>query len=216
MRHEDCKNWDYDTHPQVQSVADACLAITAGLLANGNSHDACIQDTRSHHLEMFKRVVPGQCVELAGNYRRALYPCLAAYAVYFGKHPGMHEGEPPANVDVKMAEFHAILAGALAKHDLAIADAKTPGQKAALLARLVALVAATLTHFYDIHPYANGNGHIGRLLAWVLLSRFGYPPNKLSLHKSPKGAVGYYDLFDHYRAKKKTPLHTFLLTAVLP
>ncbi|MDB5941772.1 MAG: Fic/DOC family protein, partial [Ramlibacter sp.] len=72
--------------------------------------------------------------------------------------------------------------------------------------------ASLLTSFYNIHPYANGNGHIGRLLVWVTLHAFGHTPKKMTLHKSPKG---YYDLFDLYRANKKKPLEQFLLTCVL-
>jgi fido (protein-threonine AMPylation protein) len=213
MRHEDCKNWDYETHPHAKTAEEVCSHLIAELLVSPAVHFAVLSDTRPIHKLMFESVTPVDCPELAGNYRGALVPCLSTYPIYFGKAPGQHEGEKPINVDAKMTAFHATLAVALGKHDAAVAAAKKPGERAALLARLISLVAAVLTNFYDIHPYANGNGHIGRMIAWVILSKYGHPPKKLTLHKSP---TGYYDLFDLFRSNKKQPLQIFLLKCVLP
>lgn len=212
LRHEDCKNWDYDTHPNVRSVEDVCSRLTDELRSGAANHDSLLKDSRPFHKQMFEHVVPAACPYMAGNYRGALFPCLANYPIFFGAPPGRREGEKPFEVDKKMDWFSQELDAALEKHRGAVAKAKTQTDRAILFNRLIAAVAALLTSFYNIHPYANGNGHIGRLLVWVTLQAFGHPPKKLTVHKSPKG---YYDLFDLYRANKKKPLELFLLQCVV-
>lgn len=211
MRHEDCTNWDYETHPNAKSVETACATLQAHL-ASGKTREGFWADTRPYHLQMFSEVTPSSCPYLAGNYRGALYPCLANYPIFFGAPPGRREGEKPNQVEAKMADYHGELKNMVDKHRDAVGKAKSDSERAVLFNRLIAATAALLTTFYDIHPYANGNGHIGRLLVLITLSAFGWTPKKLTLHKSPKG---YYDLFDLYRANKKKPLEVFLLTSVV-
>lgn len=69
------------------------------------------------------------------------------------------------------------------------------------LARLIVNICYALERFLTIHPYANGNGHCGRLLAWGLFARQGFFPLGLPLDERPP-----YDdaLFEHRRGN---PLH---------
>jgi len=54
-----------------------------------------------------------------------------------------------------------------------------------LFLRTVRIAARLFCDFLTIHPYANGNGHTGRFLVWLVLGRFGYWPKKWHLHPRP-------------------------------
>ena len=208
MQHEDCHNWDYETHPQASTVADACASFLADLRAEPTSKIAALTDTRPCHTEMFAAVVPTACAYVAGNYRGQDFDCLRDYRVRFGN----NEGTPPVGVPFAMDFFHKdLLAGLLDLDNAALASDK-PLQGAAFLVRLVQLLAVSLTRFLTIHPYANGNGHMGRLIVWAALGKYNRLPMSWWLHGKPPG---YGPLLTAHRGGNPKPLEKFLLKCII-
>ena len=72
---------------------------------------------------------------------------------------------------------------------------------------VVTFACRVLVEFLRIHPYANGNGHIGRFIVWLILARFGYWPKQWPLNASPP----YHELLKTYRDGDPLPLEEFVL-----
>ena len=77
------------------------------------------------------------------------------------------------------------------------------------LQRTVEVAAALLVYFMEIHPYADGNGHMGRFLLLGILARYNLFPAKFPLH--PRPAPPYVDLIPVYRQGNKMPLILYIL-----
>ena len=94
---------------------------------------------------------------------------------------------------------------------LAAIDAATPMlSPAKLLALVVPLLASILVEFLTIHPYANGNGHMGRAIVWILLGRQGLWPQTWPLDDHPP-----YDApLKAYRDGNPDPLETLIYQCI--
>ena len=78
------------------------------------------------------------------------------------------------------------------------------------LVRLVKLLALLLEQFLCIHPYANGNGHAGRVLVLVLMVRNGFNPVRWHIDESPP----YHAALKAHRRGKPQDLEKLLLRAI--
>lgn len=143
---------------------------------------------------------------MAGNYRGAPYLGLKNYEVIIAGNPGM----PALVVAAEMTRFEADMKLAVENFDLAFQKAKADGKEAIVTYQFAIIAANFLVRFLEIHPYANGNGHMGRLIVWVLLGRFGFWPKAWPLDERPS----YNDLIAQYRKKIKGPLEKFILQCV--
>ncbi len=80
---------------------------------------------------------------------------------------------------------------------------------------LVALTCHVFELFLRIHPFANGNGHAGRLIVWSLLGRFGHWPRKWPVEPRPDDPP-YTELIKRYRDGDRVPLEAFMLKSLIP
>ncbi len=208
MGHEDCNGWEYTTHPDYQKVVDVCAAFLTELRLDPASKASALEDTREYHRSIFSPVAPSACSYLAGNYRGSNFDCLREYGVVFG---GTH-GTLPIGVFAAMDLYHGDLLDAVRDLDQAVSRATKPLAGPALLVRLVQVAASFLTRFFTIHPYANGNGHMGRLVVWVLLARYNRLPVRWWLHRSPPA---YGPLLSEHRAGRPKALERYLLECIL-
>ncbi len=78
------------------------------------------------------------------------------------------------------------------------------------LLKFVTVLAEVLQLFLTIHPYADGNGHTGRLLTFTMMVRAGYSPRNWDI--DAKHAYGVA-LFDHRRGKT-LELQRYMLAAI--
>lgn len=156
---------------------------------------------------MFRTLAPDQCDCLAGHYRGST--TCAARRTYFvqvadDKRPGIW----PHLVSWQMVQFEQRCASMCAALEHAVAPGRlTVDQLALDFARLLCDV---LEQFFLIHPYANGNGHAGRLLVCVLMARYGYDPAMWPIDERPP----YEQALEEYGNGKRKPLTTILLRAM--
>ncbi len=81
------------------------------------------------------------------------------------------------------------------------------------LVRCSQLLAALFVYFLEIHPYVNGNGHMGRLLVIAGLKRQGYFAARWPLHPRPQDPP-YSALIAEYRSGNRQNLENFLLACL--
>lgn len=208
MGHNDCDGWEYTSHPQAQTVVDACKQFLVELRDDPLSKVAALSETRPFHASLFAAVVPAACPYLAGHYRGEDYDCLREAQVSFGG----HVGTLPVGVLGAMGIYHQDLIDGLADLDAAAKDPVKPLGGSAFVVRLAQVCAAALTRFLTIHPYKNGNGHMARLLVWVILGRYSMLPKRWWLNNRPPG---YAALLTLHRNGDRKPLEKFILECIV-
>lgn len=161
---EALEEWEYEDHAEAHSVAEMCLSILKNLQSNISGMEAVMEETRPYHQAMFERVTPAGRQYLAGNYRGAAYPQLVDRPVYIYGFECGHFSQ----IDHLMQDFHQRL----------IADVQRIRhyfkQSSLDVAQKIVVFSQFVSHFFvrflSIHPYANGNGHISRLLVWCIFN----------------------------------------------
>jgi hypothetical protein len=90
---------------------------------------------------------------------------------------------------------------------------RAPGKSAESVALLVPFIAQTVSTFQDIHPFADGNGHIGRLLVWVVLGHFDMLPDAWWLHQNPGDE--WNSAVHAHQVGEVLPLQRFLIESLM-
>lgn len=209
MHPADCPWWEYKDHPHASAVAIRCEAILHRLESGALPIDASLRETKALHKEIFENLTPPTCPYFAGNYRGEGYRCLRHLEVRV--RGDSRVGTKPAQVMAELANLRSnILSGGLKALDEAFG---LPGEKLPLVHKtyyVVKFACRLLVEFLRIHPYANGNGHVGRLVVWLVLARFGYWPREWPLDEHPP----YDDLLSRFRDGNVQPLEDFVLKAL--
>jgi fido (protein-threonine AMPylation protein) len=166
------EEWNYDAHPQYsEQLIDQKLKPILIKLKSGTASDikAICFDSRPIHGQIFSDLTPVGMPYFAGNYRGTEgYECLKRDVKIFGK-----KGAPWQRVAAEMYKHHELHQKAV--HSLIIKHSAGYFVDPRKFLFNCALVAAVfLEHFYRIHPYADGNGHAGRVSVWALMGLFGY------------------------------------------
>ena len=169
-------------------------------------------DSRPLHEFLFALLAPDGCSYLAGHYRGEEFRCLRYLEV--GIKSDSMVGVRTHLVGRRMQhlgqEIEAGLRGIEAAFDLPNLVVP-PEQK---LYNLVVFTAKVFEEFLTIHPYANGNGHAARFIAWAILGLFGYWPKRFPIEPGPKTSDYYQGLYLHRRGDP-VPLEQFLLKCIL-
>lgn len=208
----DCPEWEYARvtgHPRV--VADASAAVLSQLRRRQMDTRCVASDTRPVHRHVFHELVDRSHEYFAGHYRGERFRCLQHYEVRVGGDPSV--GAPARQVAGLMRELTEIV--------LATVDALDEGhalpdaQLSAADKLLYTVIAACriFEQFLRVHPYANGNGHVGRFLIWAILGRYGYWPLRWTMEPRPPDPP-YTELICRYRRGDKSPLEQFVLSCI--
>lgn len=209
MHPSDCPDWEYKDRPHSQRLLPAlCVDLLNYLQASRLMTMAVACDTRPAHRTMFVRLTPVGHDYYAGNYRGSDYRCLKYYEVGVGGDPRV--GLAPSRVQQAMD-----MLGSDIRRDLGLLDAVNdlpeshckPNEK---LTSIVVIACRILERLLTIHPYANGNGHMGRLVVWAVLWRYNYWPRKWPLNEQPP----YAQLLSLYRDGQPAPLEQFVLSCL--
>lgn len=203
MGGDECVKWDHKKHLAAATVATICDEFIQKLRAAPDSQVSALRDTKPFHHAFFKQAVPQACPYLAGNFRGSDHSCLKHRNVSMAD----RTGAKCADVDRLMFDFHAATRVALSVLETRLGRKPVPTPE--MLVALVTYIAETVSSFQDIHPYADGNGHIGRLLVWVISGHFGLLPLNWWLHENP-GSEWNAAVHDH-QCGDPLPLQAFLI-----
>lgn len=168
---------------------------------------ALIQDCQPHHAELFCGLTPPSQPYYAGNWRGSDFRCLKHYPV--GVPGDLLVGTPPEQVRPDMERFREEATRHLAAFNIAALEQLSPKERLLLVAKFAARV---FDLFLRIHPFANGNGHIARLLVLAILGAFKVFPKKWPVDARPPGPYG--DVL--YKARRGQPelLTEYLLRCI--
>lgn len=204
--------WDYDSHNREKRervLRSRCVRLLRAMRRPNFPlvHRAC--DTRPVHRRMFRWMTPVCFPSFAGNYRGdSRFKCLRNYRVGVGGDPLV--GAPPASVRTDIDALTKVV-------EQFVQNIEGPaGQRLSANDRILYVVEGVcyvLAEFLRIHPYANGNGHLGRFTVWALLLRFGYVPRSWPLEERPPDPPYSYCL-SLYRSGQLTPLRHFMLKCI--
>jgi hypothetical protein len=209
--HDDCASWDYEKHPNRSRVGVRALRLQQLMVDYPGHFLRYGLDTRSGHRFLFFGLAPSACLCLVGEYRgSATCAALTSYGVHVPADPRV--GVDPRLVGWQMQQFERDCAAACdAYEDWQSQSGPKAAPEAALL-RFVQILCDALERILWIHPYANGNGHAGRLLVFAMLARHGFAPKRWSI--DPK--MPYSAALSQYRDGNKKPLVSFVLSTLRP
>lgn len=202
--------WDYDLHPNKHIVGEKCSALVSRLSDNKNDLDSTLDDTRSAHQYMFEGTTPDNCAYFAGNYRGAPYPYLATYQVEIAGYPGcsyelVHKQMYSFSNDIRVTlqEFYKTMREWVG----------VPLSNVEKILRYTELISHFFVKLLEIHPYANGNGHIARLVVWILLKKEGLSLDFWSIDERPAPPLDF--CIGAYREGKMDYLIKYFLIGII-
>ena len=207
-----CPHWEYGHTPRAGELPGRIAAELRAIHDRPReTSQEYAADPRRLHERLFRGLtLPGQPY-LAGNYRGdPRYLCLKNRVVTVQTPVGPYETFPPVLVHAMMRRCtHELLTEMAALDVLHIDPRVDPAKKAA---QVVESAAYILGGFSVVHPFANGNGHVSRLLVFAFLARYGLEPKSWSVHAiqgdAPRDAYGA--LFRAFRENDPMPLQRFL------
>jgi fido (protein-threonine AMPylation protein) len=210
MHPPDCPPWEYGVHPNratilAQRVAEVMLALREG----GLSVPAVLSDPRDIHHCLFHELTPAGYDYYAGHYRGEPYHCLRQCRVGVLGDPSV--GLMPEAVRATMAELNLLAVRALTILDIVNSSQIADENKAVNAVRTACRIFEL---FLRIHPFANGNGHVARILVWAILGRYGYWPKQWPIEPRPADPP-YTALLRAYRQGNTLPLEMFILESLV-
>lgn len=170
-------NWDYELHKNRDFVTKACHELQQRFTKDFKEIEKTLSDTRSFHLEIFQQVTTPNQIGFAGNYRGSHFSYLKSYNVCIGS----HNGTEASQVEQTMLSFHTFFVENIDKFNNKSASLNKE-DRLVIYSRLISHFVVT---FLSIHPYANGNGHISRLIAWAMFCYKGFNIHSWDLDKRP-------------------------------
>jgi fido (protein-threonine AMPylation protein) len=208
-----CPEWEYEQFPQCDQVLRGrSQTILLWMLRTTPSLRMLpAKDTRPIHGQIFDGLTPSGFEHYAGHYRGEAYPCLEDYEVKIAHDPIV--GHPAVNVLYSMERFSTDIDQFLAETDFLWTINEQVFSRPQKLLRTVELLVALFVYFLEIHPYANGNGHLARFLVISALAKYDIIVSRWPLHPRPPDPP-YSTLISGYRRGNKLPLIRFVLSCI--
>jgi len=213
MAAANCPQWDYEKHPNAGAfLPQRCRELLVWLRAQPRNTIGLCSDTRPPHNNIFTGLTIPDQDYLAGHYRGEDFPCLKYLNVNINTDPRV--GVPFERVDGELHYLTSVIQEGVNKLDgaYAIPDAHLPRNLKVYYA--ISFACRVFVHFLTVHPFANGNGHMGRFIIWSILGRYQYWPRRWPVNDRPPDPP-YSDLIKKYRDGESDPLEQFVLKCVL-
>ncbi len=205
-----CPEWDYDHNPNSPLLLPGrCTLLLQQVRTDRDAANRFLADSRGAHGVLFEGLTPPGFPHYAGHYRGEPLPCLDVYRVGVSFDPAV--GFEPSTTVAAMR----LLVERIDTSRAAIQAARTvPGPRlpeAEVLKYSLALACAIHVEFLTIHPYANGNGHVARLLLICLLGVLGWWLRAWPFEDRPSDPP-YSALLARHRRGDPVPLEAFVLS----
>ncbi|MBY5488676.1 Fic family protein [Rhizobium ruizarguesonis] len=207
-------NWEYEhfanSNEYLTSRSTKILQVLRS--ADNTQKQTFAADTRMLHAALFSGLTPPQFEYYGGHYRGESYRCLDAYEVQVHGDPRV--GHKAATVPMEMLQMVQHVSSVVSQLDFHFSVPNKIFSREEKLLRAIELAAALFVYFLEIHPYANGNGHMGRFMLQSLLGRHGlYFNADFTMHPRPRDPE-YTAAIAQYRDGNKGPLHILLLNCL--
>jgi len=210
MQPHDCPSWDYEDHPDHKTILPSlCTRLLLRLRAGVLDPLLLSCDTRAAHRFLFSELTPDDYDYFAGHYRGENFRCLKYYDVQVPSDPRV--GVYAAGVARAIEYLMGVTGDGITAIDGAYAVPDAHLSKQEKIVYLVVFSTRVLVEFLRVHPYANGNGHMGRFIIFSILAHYNIWPKKWPLDESPS----YHQLISDYRSGNPGPLEAFVLNAIL-
>jgi hypothetical protein len=208
-----CPSWDYETVADWNSIlaARSKAALVRLRQLSPERRIALGRDGRPVHGQYFAGLTPPGCAYYAGHYRGEDFTCLKDYRVIIQGDPFV--GHAPDRVQTDMEIYAADFVQVVADGDFVWAVNNTVVSPAEKLYRIVQLGVAVFVYFLQIHPYANGNGHLARFFLIAFLARYNIYLARWPLHPRPQDPP-YSELIRRYRRGDRASLEHFVLSCI--
>lgn len=193
--------WQYSQFSTVEDRERRCQSVLVDLVQGRISALDSASDSRNVHFRMFSGMHPAGMEYLAGNYRGTQIGVLASYDVQFDG----RQGTSYALVDTYMRSLADRIRAEAERMPREMYP--SPGMK---LLATVGAACELMIRFMTIHPYADGNGHIGRYVIWAFLHHFNIHAKRWPLNDRP--GPNYFDHIRSYRSGQRKPLIQFVLS----
>lgn len=201
-----CPSWEYDNIVGSRdTIRDRASHLLLRLRADLGECSIVASDTRNSHAELFTGLTPANHDYYAGHYRGEAYRCLQHYRVHIVSDPLV--GTNPEDVLGEMAQLGSDVLDAISALD---AFVSTRRSRVAILIQVVRVAARVFAQFLTTHPYANGNGHAGRLIVCALLGRYGFWMKRWTVEPRPLDPP-YSPAIADYRRGYISALEKFIL-----
>ena len=210
-----CPAWNYDDVPGYRGVLRVRHAT---LLENMrqqkvNAREAGA-DCRPVHRDFFGDLAPTICKYYAGNYRGSAFHCLRNYPVTVDA--DRRVGAAPGEVPSSMARLGLRIIKAISRLDASRSPSAWPKTEEQRLGDLVEVVSMVFQQFLTVHPFVDGNGHMGRFLVSLLLQRYGYATTPEHWRIDPNPRIPHYsEAISAHRDGNTEPLQMMILAAVI-
>lgn len=208
-----CPPWEYTNVAGHEDAVRARtrFAVRELALSNRARNVEVMKDTRSFHRSYFANLTPAGYDYYAVNYRGSNFACLQYCAVGVRSDPRV--GHDPGMVAHNMQIFSAKISQALSEADLFRSYSSALVSDEDKLFRTVEIAAALFVFFLEIHPYVNGNGHMGRLILMCFLNVYGIRLSRFSVHPRPADPP-YSKFIAEHRSGNQKPLIYFILSCI--
>jgi len=208
-----CPEWEYANHPQRNDILPIEVKNLLFRLRTRHSNiPYWLLDTRPAHSDLFCQLTPDNFSYYAGNYRGDNQPCLQYCNVGIQGRP--HVGYHPSIVSNAMDIIVSNINIGLDEFDLLFQSSNSSLTEDEKLVNLVVFACSIFIEFTKVHPYINGNGHIGRFILTAILGKYGYWLNNWSIDPRPFGFI-YTHKIREYEAGNTRPLEEAVLMDLL-
>jgi fido (protein-threonine AMPylation protein) len=203
-------SWEYQSHPKCSvSLPHRTNILLQTMWSRSFNISSALADTRSIHRHLFEELVPPDAEYFAGHYRGEDFPDLKLYKVTIRDNPDV--GCPPDMVVATMQRFSQLVDKGLLNLDALHASQNSSLEEK--LRKTVSFACAIFVKFTNIHPYANGNGHIGRFLLLAVFKKYGYEIRGWTIDPRPS-APEYIACVRFYENGEKEPLLRWVMQLI--
>lgn len=204
-------DWQYNGHADFSDalLTERSVRIVSAFLSQERAPTvALMRDTRPLHAALFDGLTPVDMPYFAGHYRGEPFANLQRYVVYFGPNKGVDPWWVLKSINQLSDQIRDQLLALEKLWDVNVPELPMEDK----LVRLAEVGAAIFERFLTIHPYADGNGHISRMLLVALCSLFGLRA-VISIHPRPTG-VPLAQLLQMHRTGNRRPLVMYILQII--